>query len=163
MNKFRTLLLCAVALVASSAGMPAFASSSNKGEKTLGISGGYASYNKSAYANVFFQYTFTPHLRIAPEIGYVIRNSDISGFEVSCDMHFPFRLARGFKVYPLAGLTFNTWNNRTEGNLNRFGGDLGLGFDLYITGSLKLCLQGKYSLMKSTSGAFASLSIGYVF
>lgn len=163
MNKFRTLLLCAVALVASYACVPAFASSLYKGEKTLGVSGGFASYNKSAYTNVFFQYTFVPHVRIAPEIGYVIRNNDVSGFEVSCDMHFPFRLARGFNMYPLAGLTFNTWNNRVGDNYNRLGGDFGLGLELYITGSLKLSLQGKYSLMKNTSGAFAGLSLGYVF
>lgn len=156
-------MFCAAVAVAMATGLRASASSLYKGEKTLGVSGGYASYNHGAFANVYFQYTFVPHVRIAPEIGYVIRNDNISGFEVSCDMQFPFRLSRGFNIYPLAGLVFNAWNNRMGENYNRFGADAGLGFELYITGSFKISLQGKYAFMKNTSGAFVGLSLGYVF
>lgn len=134
-----------------------------KGEKTLGVTGGYATFNHSGYAGVYFQYTFVPHVRIAPEIGYIFRNDNKSGLAISCDMQFPFRLTRGFNIYPLAGLTFNSWNYADDGTDNRFGGDLGVGFDLYFTGNFKLNLQAKYSLMKNTSGAFIGLGFGYVF
>lgn len=163
MNKFRSLLLCSVAATAAACVLPASASSLYKGEMTLGVSGGYASYNNSGYTSIFFQYTFVPQVRIAPEVGYVFRHNDKSALAVTCDMQFPFRVARGFNIYPLAGVTFNAWNNRYKHNLNRIGGDIGVGFELYITGSLKLNLQGKYSVMKNTTCAFVGLGLGYVF
>lgn len=134
-----------------------------KGEMALGIAGGYASHNDGGYADIFFQYTFAPHLRIAPEIGYIFRNDGKSGFEMSVDMQFPFRLARGFDVYPLAGLTFNNWSFRHGDSYSRVGADFGAGFDIYLTGSLKLNLQGKYSLMNDCSGGFIGMGIAYLF
>lgn len=163
MKKTRALILCAIAGAVLTASAPAAASSLYKGEMTLGVSGGYASYNNSGFTSIVFQYTFVPHVRIVPEVGIVFRHNDKSALTVTCDMQFPFRLGKAFNVYPLAGLTFNSWNHRYSKNLNRVGGDVGLGFELYITGSLKLSLQGKYSFMKDTSGAFAGLGLGYVF
>lgn len=163
MKKFLTILMGS--LLAASAAVPlsASATSLTKGEKTLGLAGGYASYNRSGYSSVYFQYTFVPHVRIAPEFGYVFRSHDKTGFEISCDMHFPFRIVRGFNIYPLVGVTLNTWNYIHGGSATRFGGDMGFGFDLYITSNLKFNIQAKYSVMKNTSGAFAGVGIGYVF
>lgn len=129
----------------------------------LGISGGYATHNHSGYAGVYFQYTFKPHIRIAPEIDYVFRNHESSAVKIDCDMQFPFRLTRGFNIYPLAGLTFNAWNNVNSRSECRFGADVGAGFDLYMTGNLKIDIQAKYSFLKDVSGAYVGLGIGYVF
>ena len=138
-------------------------SASSVGEKTLGIAGGYASHNDGGYANMFFQYTFAPHVRLAPEIGYIFSNDDKSAFECSVDVHFPFRVARAFNLYPLTGLTLNSWTYKHGGHCTHAGFDFGAGFDLYMTSSLKLTIQGKYSLMNDTSGAFIQMGIGYVF
>lgn len=137
--------------------------SAQKGEKTLGLAGGYATYNDGGYTALYFQYTFAPHVRIAPEIGYVFRNDGCSAFEASVDLHFPFRLAKGFAIYPLAGITLNDWNYEDEGHATRVGADFGAGFDIYLTSYLKLTLQGKYSLMNDTGGGFFNMGIGYVF
>lgn len=139
------------------------AASAQKGEMTLGIAGGYATYNNGGYANIYFQYSFAKHVRIAPEIGYMFRNEGKSGLEVSVDMQFPFRLANRFSIYPLAGVTLNNWNYRGDGHATRFGADFGAGFDINLTSHLKLTLQGKYSLMNDTSGGFFDMGIGYVF
>ena len=163
MKIIRGLVTFSVAMSAWLFPVSADASSLNKGEMTVGVGGGFASYNESGYAKVFFQYTFVPHVRIAPEIGYIFRHEDKTGFLASCDMEFPFRVAQGFYVYPLAGVTFNSWNYSYRSNANRFGGEAGVGMELYITGNLKLNIQGKYSFMSVSSGAFASLGIGYVF
>lgn len=134
-----------------------------KGEKTLGVSGGYATYNDGGYANVYFQYSFANHFRIAPEIGYVFRNDGKSAFEFSVDMHFPFKIARGFGVYPLVGFTFNNWEYQGAGHASRAGADFGAGFDIYLTSYLKMSIQGKYSLMNDTGGGFFGFGMGYVF
>ncbi|MCM1377236.1 MAG: hypothetical protein NC097_02865 [Clostridium sp.] len=134
-----------------------------RGEKTLGVAGGFATYNNGGYANLYFQYSVLNYLRIAPEIGYVFRNEGKSAFEMSVDVQFPFRLAKGFAVYPLAGVTFNNWSYRGGGHASRLGADFGGGFDIYLTSNLKLNLQGKYSMMNDTGGGFIDMGIGYVF
>ncbi len=133
------------------------------GEKTLGIAGGYASYNNGGYADIYFQYTLANHVRIAPEIGYIFRNEGKSGFEFSADVQFPFRLARSFNVYPLVGFTLNNWEYSGDGHATRAGADFGAGFDIYLMSNFKLSLQGKYSLMNDTSGGFFNFGFGYVF
>lgn len=135
----------------------------HRGEKTLGVSGGFATYNTGGYATVYFQYSFAEHVRISPEVGYVFRNNGKSGFGASIDMHFPFRVAKAFKLYPLAGVTFNNWGFKNHDSMSRGGLDFGGGFDLYLTSQLKLTVQGKYSLMKDTGGGFFSMGLGYVF
>ena len=137
-----------------------------KGEKSMGVMGGYATYSHSGYVSANFQYTFARHFRLAPEIGYVFLNNGRSGMEVSADMHFPFRVARGFGLYPLAGLTFQGWSVKVLGereSWSRFGGDFGIGADIYFTNFLKMTFQGKYSWLKDTSGFFVGMGLSYVF
>lgn len=163
MNRFRILLLSVIALFVASAPGVVYGASPVRGEKTLGVAGGYATYNNSAYTEIFFQYTFVPHVRLSSDVGYVFLNDAKSAFEISIDMHFPFRIVSGLQIYPLVGATFNNWNYKNEANIYRFGADFGAGFDFYMTDFLKLTLQGKYSWMKRTSGAYFGLGIGYVF
>lgn len=137
--------------------------SAQRGEKTFGVAGGMATYNNGGYAGFYFQYSFSDHVRLAPELGYVFRNKNTSAFAMSLDVQFPFRVARGLGVYPLAGLTYNNWSFQDNGHASRLGADLGAGVDFYLTSSFKLTLQGKYSMMNDTSGGFIDLGFGYVF
>ena len=142
----------------------ALPANAQRGEKAVGLKGGFSTYNSGGFSAIYFQYTFANHFRIAPEIGYMFRNDNKSGFEISADMHFPFKIAKGFGVYPLVGVTFNNWSYRgADDSVPRVGVDLGAGFDIYLTSNLKLSLQGKYSLMNDTSGGFFDMGIGYVF
>lgn len=133
------------------------------GDKTIGFAGGYSSYNGGGYADLYFQYTFAPHLRIAPEIGYAFRNEGKSAFLASVDLQFPFTIARGFNIYPLVGATLNCWDYQHGGHATRGGFDFGGGFDIGLTRLLKLNIQCKYSLMNDTSGCFLNFGIGYNF
>lgn len=140
----------------------------DKGEKSLGVEGGYASYNNSGYMGINFQYSIKNHFRLAPDIVYIFSKENKSGFAVDVDMQFPFRLAKGFGIYPVAGITFNNWIitdpiDNSKDNYARFGGNFGAGFDIYITSDLKISVEGKYSLMKDTSGFFAGGTISYIF
>lgn len=163
MNNFTLKALAATSLLAVAAIFTPSASAQSKGEMTLGIAGGYATHNDGGYADIYFQYTVAPHVRIAPEVGYVFRNEGESAFVCSFDMQFPFRLAKGFNIYPLAGLTLNSWNPEHHDNYTRVGADFGAGFDIYLTSNFKLNLQGKYSLMNDCSGGFFNMGFGYVF
>lgn len=162
MNPYLKSTVLAIATIAISL-LCSLEATAHAGEKTLGVAGGFASFNKAGQANVYFQYSFTPHIRLAPEIGYVFRNKGKSAFECSVDLHFPFRVARGIKLYPLTGLTVNNWDIKYNERFSRCGVDLGGGMDLYLTSSLKFSVQGKYSFMRNTKGCFLQLGLGYVF
>ncbi len=164
MTKSRKLICSIVAILA--AAFPIAVSARNlpvKGEKSLGVTAGYASYNNSGYAGVYFQYTFAQHVRIAPEVSFVFRNEDKSALAINADMHFPFRVARGVTLYPLAGLAFNNWSYRGGGSSLKVGGDVGGGCDIYFTANFKFTVQARYSIMDRTSGLFAGAGFGYVF
>lgn len=156
----RSLGALAVAVGLLGASMSVAAQTS---EKTLGVAGGFSTHNSGGYAGIYFQYSFADHVRLAPEMGYVFRNEGKSAFAMSLDVHFPFRIARGFGVYPLAGLTYNNWSYLSAGHVSRLGADVGAGLDFYLTSNLKLTLQGKYSMMNDTSGGFFNVGFGYVF
>lgn len=140
--------------------------SKTRHEKSLGLFGGFSTYNHSGYAGIDFQYEFAKHFRLSPSIAYSIKNNNKSALLIDVDMQFPFRVLRGFTIYPLAGVTFNNWTLGEPGkhtNLSRFGGNIGGGFDIYFTSFFKLEIQGKYSWMKDTSGGFFNVGFFYMF
>lgn len=153
------MALAAVAMISLS--VPSIYAQS--GTKALGGSVGYASYHKGGYANMYFQYSFAQHLRIAPDMGFAFRNDGVSGFLMDGDLHFPFNIAKGVDVYPLVGLTLNRWEYGDNYSVTRGGVNFGTGFDFYLTPNFKMTLQGKYSAMDDTGGAFLGMGFGYVF
>lgn len=153
-----TVVIASVALLSVSS-----AASAQTGEKTIGISGGFATHNSGGFTEVYMHYTIVPHVRLAPDLGYVFRNEGKSAFVFDVDLHFPFRIARGFDIYPLAGFAFNNWSYQGGGHDTRCGMNIGGGFDVYLTKQLKLTLQGKYSMMNDTDGGFIGMGIGYNF
>lgn len=159
----KKLSIFAVSILAFIGAMMPLEAQAQKGEKTLGLMGGFATYNDGGFIDLYFQYSFLDHVRLSPDIGYGFRNDGASAFLLDVDVQFPFRLAKGFGIYPLVGFTFNNWNFEHAGNASRAGANFGAGFDIYLTSYLKLTLQGKYSLMNDTSGGFFGMGIGYVF
>lgn len=146
-----------------------------KGEKSVGPKLGYVSKNQSALAGLFFQYAFSEHFRIAPEIGYTFRHKSMDAFTFDINAHMPFGFT-GEKVafYPLAGMNFSSWNthfNREDfaemddvsTRTSRFGLNVGAGFELRCNQNLKLTLEGKYCLIKKYSSAMISAGISFVF
>lgn len=144
-----------------------------RSEKSFGPKVSYIGQNTSVGAGLFFQYSFSRHFRVAPEIGIVFRNRDRDALTIDLNAHVPF----GFKndkvaIYPLAGLNFASWSlhgndensaDDVTTHINRIGLNTGAGVELRCTRSLKLTLEGKYTFIKSYSGAVVSLGISYVF
>jgi len=146
-------------------------SMAQKGESTFGLQAGYTSTNKSAVAGLFFQYSFSDALRIAPQAGCVFRNEGLDAFQADVNMHFPlcFTPSRA-QLYPIAGMNFSSWtchnaveNTEATDRKSRLGGNVGIGFQLKATPSLKLKIEGVYTVMKQYSTFAATIGIGYVF
>ena len=159
MNKYLKIALAGAAMFA----MSAPAALAQGGAKSIGMNVGYASYNKGAYVDFNFQYSFAKHLRISPSIGHAFRNDHVSGFLMNADLHFPFTIAKGADVYPLVGLALQNWEYGDNYNTTRGGVNFGTGFDFYLTNNFKMTLQGKYTAADDTGGAFLGMGFGYVF
>lgn len=172
--RFRSLsatVLTAIVLLIATA-MPAHAEL-RRGEKSFGPKIGYVSKNQSALAGLVFQYTFSRHFRVVPEVGIIFRHKDLDGLEVNVNAHVPF----GFEndkvaLYPLAGVNYTSWGrhgvdeageNDVTTHANRFGVNLGGGVELRCTSTLKLSLEAKYCLLNNYDNAQVSLGISYVF
>ena len=154
---FQSLLVLCTLLCAASA------HADQHGDKTLGIGAGFNSVNHSAYADIYFRYSFNPHVRIAPDVTYMFKHDGASGFGVNVDMQFPFKVCRGMQFFPLAGATFNNWNYEGASSQSRLGANAGAGFDLKFTQTLRLTIIAKYSFMKHTDGVYVGAGIGYNF
>ncbi len=136
-----------------------------KGEKTVGLLAGYTTESHAAVAGLFFQYRCSSLLRLAPDCQFVIKNNNRSAFIFNGNAQFLIKTSAKTNIYPLAGITYHNWKtyNAGIGNQNRFGANVGAGFEAMATPTLKLSVEAKYSLVKDFSSGNFFASIGYLF
>ncbi len=120
-----------------------------------------------------FQYSFSRHVRIAPEASIVFRHKNLDALMVDIDMQFPLQLESDrMAFYPILGLDFTSWNRHhvqegskkdVSNHVNRFGANAGAGFEIRCTPTLKVFLEAKYTLVKTYPGATLAAGLAYVF
>lgn len=162
--------MAAAAILASSTFAP-----ESGAETTVGVRAGYNTRSESPVAGLLFQYSFSDHVRIAPNADYYFRNNDLDALSISCNMEFPFALSStgNAALYPLAGLNYSSWNyhldktgeefNDVSTRVGRLGLNVGAGFEYKVTRTLKLSVEAVANLMKSYSSGSFTASIAYVF
>lgn len=143
-----------------------------RGQKSFGPKVGYITRNNSVLAGLSFDYAFSRHVRIAPAISLAFRNNDRDALLVDIDMHFPIATWKTSDIYPLVGVTYNSWGRHNiepdshddvTSHQNSFGLNMGAGWEIRLSNSLKLGIEGKYTLIKhNPNGQFAA-RIAYVF
>lgn len=143
-----------------------------RGQKSFGPRIGYITKNSSALVGLNFDYAFSNHVRIAPAIGLVFRNEDRDALLIDIDIHFPIATSSKAAFYPLAGAVFNSWalHNVSEdthddviSRQNGFGFNAGAGWEIRLSGALRLGVEAKYTLIRhNPNGRFAA-RIAYVF
>ena len=166
----RLIRVAVLLLIIISASTPAFAV--ERGEKSFGVKAGYESRNNSAIGGLVFQYAFSRHVRIAPQLGVVFRHEDKDALLVDVDMHFPFAVSAKAGFYPIAGLAFNSWSRHgltpeshedVTTHLNSVGLNAGAGFEYRPKDSLKLSLEARYTLIRHYPNAQLTAGIAYIF
>lgn len=156
----KRFLFIIIALITASTSLMA-----QKGEKTVGLLAGYTTESHAAVAGLFFQYRCSSLLRLAPDCQFVIKNNNRSAFIFNGNAQFLIKTSAKTNIYPLAGITYHNWKtyNAGIGNQNRFGANVGAGFEAMATPTLKLSVEAKYSLVKDFSSGNFFASIGYLF
>ncbi|MCM1067974.1 MAG: outer membrane beta-barrel protein [Muribaculaceae bacterium] len=166
--------LSAIMLIAivSLLGLNANAQTPERGRASLGPKVGFVSRNVSATAGITFEYSFSKHVRIAPEVGVIFRHKDLDGFAADVNVHFPIDMSAKAAFYPLVGVGFTSWGRHREdaeggkdvtSHISAFGINAGAGFEYYCTSSLKLSLEARYTLMKHYPTAYVTAGIAFVF
>lgn len=161
------LALLAIAIFACSSTATA---QITKGEQSAGFKLGYVSKNESAIAGFTYQYAFSDHFRLSPEIGGIVQNKNMSAFALDINAHVPFDFTGDMVAfYPLAGINYSLWNHKYHfqdfsdtHHISRFGLNVGAGFELRCSSKIKLSLEAKYTLMKKYSTTIISAGISYV-
>lgn len=149
----------------------------HKGEKSVGLRGGFTTRNTTATAGLYFSYRFTEHFRLAPKIDYAFPHHDTDAFSFNIDTEMPIAISGSDRVnfYPIAGLNYSTFSyhfrktaedETSDDNSQRqsnFGLGLGAGLEFFATPTLRLAVEGKGIIIKKYSGGWFNISIGYVF
>ena len=152
-------------------GMIPLTANAQRGEKSVGVVGGFNTEIESGLAGVYFQYQCNAWLRLTPNVQAIFRKNDVNAMHINGNAHFILPLTEDINIYALGGVTYQSWRlpminenyNLEHSNVNRFGANLGAGIEIYATSSLKFMVEGKYSFIKDFSSAGFIAGIGYVF
>jgi opacity protein-like surface antigen len=143
-------------------------------EKTFGVKTGYISRNQSGIAGLFFQYSFTEHFRLAPELGIAFKNNSRDALLIDINAHVPMATSGVAEFYPYAGLNYSSWSQHqtfadevqskdVTKRTSRLGVNVGGGMGLNLSSTLKVKLEVGYSAVVSNSAFRATVGIGYIF
>lgn len=155
-----------------------------KGEKSVGLRGGFTTRNTTASAGLYFSYRFSEYFRLSPKVDYAFRHNGVDGFSFNFDCESPIALGNAEKnvnFYPILGLNYSTMTSHTaiaelesknnnsditddsSQRTNRFGLNVGAGIEYFATPTLRLAFESKCLLVKNYTGGWFNISIGYVF
>ena len=131
-----------------------------QGDMSAGIDLGYAFETNNVRLSFDYYYNITDELRLAPSINYFLEKDNTKGYGIDMDLHYLFPLSDLVSFYPLAGLSWTSWNS---GDVKRFGANLGLALELYATDQVSVGVEAKYNIVKDIDQAILGLRIGYAF
>lgn len=141
-----------------------------RGEKSFGIKAGYESRNTSGLAGLVFQYSFSKHVRIAPQVGVVFRHHNSDAFLADVDVHFPISVGSDrAALYPLVGVAFNSWVSKNDSeedvttHVNSLGANAGVGFEYRCMPSMKISIEGRYTVLRHNPNVQVTAGIAYIF
>lgn len=133
-----------------------------KGDKSLGVLTGYNTRVSSAPVGLYFQYSFSSLIRVAPDLQFVIKNDGKSFYTFNANVHFVFKLDTKLNAYPLLGVTYQNWRI-DEHSYGRLGLNAGAGLEFQVMPTLKLLVEGRYTPVKNYSSGNFLIGIGYNF
>ena len=149
-------------------------SHSYRGEKTLGLKAGYCGSNGSALTGLEFSYRFNRWFRLAADADYVFRRHGRDALLLDVNTQYPFLFSRDrMAVYPQVGINYSSWNYHFDktreayddaaNRLSRFGINVGAGYELDLTASLRVGIKAEYVIVKDFNSFNATFRIAYRF
>ncbi|MCM1028952.1 MAG: porin family protein [Pseudoflavonifractor sp.] len=178
MTSFKTFIqipLIIIMMIAMS--LPAAAEGNSvRGQKSMGLYGGYSTRAESGVAGLYFNYRFSQCFRLSPSADYTFRNRGEDAFNINLDAQVPLALdvAGRINFYPLAGVGYSVFNRKEKEMMlrkttdnshrtDRFGLNVGAGLEYFVSPTLRLALEGKWRWRTDFSTGIFNITIGYRF
>lgn len=135
-----------------------------KGIQAAGVHLSYGTEIESFGIGVKYQYNITDNIRLEPSMNYFFENNGVDMFDLNANAHYLFPMASNIRVYPLAGLTFSSWDaGKGIDNVTRLGVNLGGGAEFDIADNLMLNFELKYQFVSDLDQAIFNFGIAYMF
>ena len=135
-----------------------------KGIQAAGVHLSYGTEIESFGIGVKYQYNITDNIRLEPSMNYFFENNGVDMFDLNANAHYLFPMASNIRVYPLAGLTFASWDaGKGVDNITRLGVNLGGGVEFDIADNLMLNFELKYQFVSDLDQAVFNVGIAYMF
>ena len=138
-----------------------------QGQSSFGFNVGYHfNDNGNTYLGIDYRYSITDNWRIAPSINYLVKNNGLSAAAIDVNAHYLFKLSDMFGFYPLLGLDLSFWKfdiGHLEDNATRFGANVGLGGECYVSDVVTVGIEFKYNAIKDFDAAMLGVRVGYTF
>ena len=135
-----------------------------KGIQAAGVHLSYGTEIESFGIGVKYQYNITDNIRLEPSMNYFFENNGVDMFDLNANAHYLFPMASNIRVYPLAGLTFSSWDaGKGIDNVTRLGVNLGVGAEFDIADNLMLNFELKYQFVSDLDQAVFNVGIAYMF
>lgn len=135
-----------------------------KGIQAAGVHLSYGTEIESFGIGVKYQYNITDNIRLEPSMNYFFENNGVDMFDLNANAHYLFPMDSNIRVYPLAGLTFSSWDaGKGIDNVTRLGVNLGGGAEFDIADNLMLNFELKYQFVSDLDQAVFNVGIAYMF
>lgn len=156
-----------------------------KGQKAVGLNLSYGTEISNLGIGAKGQYNFTDAIRGEVSFDYFLKKNNTSMWDINVNAHYLFPVAKGLKVYPLAGITLTSWKSSWgvddfafdddekeymdeddwSGSIStsKFGANLGAGVQYDINDKWAVNFEVKYQLISDFGQAVFGLGVAYKF
>lgn len=138
-----------------------------EGVSSFGFNIGYGFDSENVTLGVDYRYNLTDEFRLAPSLTHYVKKDHHSAWAIDMNANYVFAITENFSFYPLAGLNLSFWNWDLGGGLSknrtRFGGNIGLGGEVYASEQITIGLEFKYQMIKTYDQAMFAVRMGYNF
>lgn len=83
--------------------------SAQKGEHSVGAHLEYGTEVSNVGFGAKYRYNVLEALRLEGAFDYFLKKDGVSAWDINITAHYLFPVGKGFKVYPLAGITYSRW------------------------------------------------------
>lgn len=143
---------------------------SQKGEWSLGYSGGASLKTESGFLCIDYRYNPFNNVRITPSVRKYLRRYGYKGAGGDLDIHYVFPISGVVNVYPFLGASFTYWDYLIDKKTKvydkgqkSFGYNIGLGTEINIIDDIIIGLEAKYNYTEINKQPIVGIRVGYVF
>jgi len=145
-------------------------SQNQRGEWSLGYSGGGTLKSESGFLCIDYRYNFINNVRISPSVRKYLKREGYRGAGGDIDIHYVVPIGEAFNLYPFLGASYTYWdyliNKETkeyDKGQKSFGYNIGLGTEINIIDDIVIGLEAKYNYTEINKQAIIGIRVGYVF